>query len=358
MTSTRRPHDSVDPKTRTLPVYVMTSNQDRKRRDFLRMTLTTAGAIAIAGPWGLRAARATAAGRAVITFQVPPSGISYFVDLLSAIRANYQPDLGVQPVAMPGLAGGVAMETVAKSPPDGSTVLLAPSTMLSLAPLVWKKPVDPSDSLVPVAGLGQFALGFIVGPAVPAEVMTMSDYILWVRANPRSNSYGVPGLGTATHYVGAEISRLADAPLRVVGYKGVLGLMEDVATGSIPAVVAPVIGPGDLARLPQLRVLAVTGAQRLPSRADVPTLREAGLPDDIPYESLGVFMPIGTPDPKIQELAAAVRAATQTRAVMEGMKASGLFPMTDPNGSYASTLAEERATWQKLVARHDFAAGR
>lgn len=157
--------------------------------------------------------------------------------MLADLRTRYQPDLGSQPVALPGVSGALVVETVMRSARDGGTVLIAPSSLATLLPSMRKFPADFIDGLVPVAGIGELLLAFIVGPAVPEHIRTLFGYVEWVRSHPASNSFGVPALGTAPHFVGNELARLADLSLHAVAYKGTLALAQDVQSGSVPAAV-------------------------------------------------------------------------------------------------------------------------
>ena len=323
-----------------------------RRRRFMRAALATTGALAC--PWGLPSASAAASGRALIGFQVLPTWIRLLSALLTEVHGHYEPDLGTKVIIVPGGAGSQALEMVNRSPRDGAIVLISPSTVLTMTPALRKSSIDAAGDLIPIAAIGSIPFGFIVGPGVPAHVRTMSDYFAWVRANPASNSYGVPGLGTAPHYVGSEMSRLADVPMRAVGYKGSLALAEDVANGSVPAGMTVVLGSDEGARYAELRMLAVAGNRRLAHLPEIPTLAEAGFAESFPGESLGVFMPAGTPEPKVQQLGDAVAAALQTRTVTDAMIAAVIGPIPPSNEPYAAIIARERTTWRTLVSRHDF----
>ena len=170
------------------------------------ISLTAAGILA--APWGLVPARAAVPGRAGIGFQMPPDQNRFKKRSLDGLHKRDRRGFGSTPVIIPGAAGGVAIETVAHADPDGGTCLIAPS----LVPIIMKRPVDPADTLIPVAGICECVPAFSVGPAGAARVLAMADDVEWVCANPRPNSYGVRGLGAATHHVGAEVSRLA-APM-------------------------------------------------------------------------------------------------------------------------------------------------
>jgi tripartite-type tricarboxylate transporter receptor subunit TctC len=324
----------------------MTNAKERNRRRFVKAALTAAGAMACT--WGMPPARAAAQGRVLIGFQTLPTWIHLQSTILTELRGRYEPDLGTKVIIVPGAAGMQALETVNRSPRDGATVLISPSTVLTLAPAVRGTRADPADQLVPIAGIGMVSFGFVVGPAVPARIGTMSEYFAWVRNNPAANVYGVPGLGMAPHYVGTEISRLADLPMRAVGYKGSMALTEDVANGTIPGGVTVVLGHEDSIPYPQVRLLAVAGDRRLTELPDVPTLREAGYAETFPGESLGFFLPTGTPEEKVQQLTIALREALQTSAVTAALKAALLTPMPASNESYAATIAKERTSWRAL----------
>lgn len=315
------------------------------RRRLLKDALIVAAALA--SP--LCPASAVETGRALLGFQSSPPQLHFLALLLDAIRADYRPDLGDKVVVMPGASGGLAIETVARAPLDGSTVLIAPSSVWTL-PSSEPRPVDPAEALLPVAAIGAAPFAFMVGPAVPATVRTMPDYLRWVRDHPARNGYGVPGLATNTQVIGAELSRRADVALRVTGYKGPLALFDDLVSGAIPAALTLIPAPAEIGRHPAVRLLAVVSSARIDAFPDVATLMEQGLAGPIPTETLGIFVRAGTPAQKVAELESAVRRARQSGAVLEGMATLAMAPVRETPETYERQLTRERTAWKALLA--------
>jgi tripartite-type tricarboxylate transporter receptor subunit TctC len=324
------------------------------RRHFLRSTLAATAVLAVAP--AMRVARAAETGRALVSFQNYPPSVRLVTSLLTNLQSRYQPDLGTSPVLLPGGSGTVAIDALNKAAPDGATVLIIPSSFVTLVPIINKSARDERAGLLPVAGVGVLQQAFAVGPAVPVEVRTMSDYFHWLAAHPIANTYGVVALGSPTHFVGSELSRLADVPLRVAGYKGNAGLIKDIAGGGVPAGMVLLPSPRGVAGYPGLRLLALTGSLRSPLHPDLPTMKESGFAIDMPEETLGVFLKIGTPEQKVQELKTAVRAVLNLPDVLEAMAEKGMRPMLASDEDYPAAVARERATWTALVAHNSFAS--
>jgi tripartite-type tricarboxylate transporter receptor subunit TctC len=319
------------------------------RRHFLKSTIALAASI-----HGLPA-RADTGGRVVFGFTVTPTVEAVFTEIVRQLQSRYRPDLGARPVYLPGNSALLATESVLKAPADGAAVLLSSSASMTLLPLVRKEMMDPYALLHPVAGIAPFIYAFVVGPAVPPEVKTMAQYLAWANANPVLANYGVPGRGAATHYIGTEIARMSKTPLKSVAYKGLAAVIEDVAKGGIPAVVTTMVASSDLARLPSLRVLAVSGAKRWFNQPDVPTLVEIGLAESPTESSTGFYLSARTPPEKIAELNDAIHAAMLEPSVRKAMDLAD-WPPLDPGVDYAQLVASERADWQARIARHGFSA--
>lgn len=273
--------------------------------------------------------------------------------ILKALQQEYRPDLGSKPVMMLGGSAALSVDTALKSPRDGSTALIAPSAFLTLLPEVRKLADDPVRRLVPVAGIGESTVAFIVGPKVPIGIGTMSAYFDWARNNPMMANYAVPGLGTAMNFVGREITQTIGIALKAVNYRGPQPMFEDVASGAIPAAFTVVPDADFATRHPMIRILGVASEQRWPTCPDVPTFKELKLMQGGIVESLGFFFVEGVPTVKVAELAAAVRTVTarpEIRTLLGGISMRSM-PVTDK--SYPEVLAEERKLWTELAKRVD-----
>lgn len=317
------------------------------RRRFLQDALSFGAAFALPGVCETVLAADT--GRVFLGFQSSPPQLHFLALLLDTIRPGYRPDLGDKVTVLPGASGSLAIDAVARSPLDGSTVLISPSSVWTL-PSPEPHAIDPADALVPVAAIGAVPFAFMVGPAVPATVRTMPDYLRWVHDNPGRNGYGVPGLATDTRFIGTELSRRADVALRVIGYRGPLALFDDLVSGAVPAALTMMPSPEEISRHPVVRPLAVVSSARIDAYPNIATLAEHGLAMPTPAETLGFFMRAGTAAAKVAELEAAVRKAVQSGAVLESMATVAMRPPPHATESYERQLTRERATWKSLLA--------
>ncbi len=297
--------------------------------------------------------RAAPNGGVIFGFAVTPSSEALMTTVVRRLRPLYRPDLGARPIFLPGNSGTAAMETVIRAPADGGTVLLSSSASMTLLPSLRKLSSEPADLLQPVAGVGLFTYAFIVGPAVPAEVRTMRDYLGWAKAHPSLATYGVPGRGTGSHFVGIELSRLGDVPLKMVAYKSLPSMLDDIASGSLPASVTLLPSATDRVRQPSIRVLAVTSAGRWPADPDVPTLVEQGLAEAPTDGSIGFHVSAETPADKVAELRDATRRIQLDDEVRQALAYAGLQPMPTES-DYRREIAAERAEWQRRIAHYAF----
>ncbi len=164
-----------------------------------------------------------------------------------------------------GAAGRIAVETVKNAPPDGSTLLLTPYSMMSIYPHIYSKlSYDPFKDFAPVAIATSLVHGLAVGPLVPASVKTVKDYLTWAKANPALASYGSPAAGSTPHFLGALLGLNSGVDLKHIPYRGSIPGVADVIGGQLASMVTPL---GDFLanhRAGKLRVIAVSGAQRSP----------------------------------------------------------------------------------------------
>lgn len=318
------------------------------RRQLVQSALGLAGL----GATGMAPA---AVGRVLFGLMPDQATAPVFTAVLKDLQGRYLPDLGTKVTYMPGNTSGVAIEAAHRGPADGSTALLAPSSMLTLVPYLRKlATVDPVTDLVPVAGIGEVTVVFAVGPTVPADVKTLKDYARWVHDNPIGGQFGVLGLGSASHFLGTAVSRWADASLKAVAYKSMASLTDDLAFGSLPAGFMPTGGAIDAAADGRLRLLAVCSDERWPGMANVPTMRELGVTTVVAMLSYGFFVPVATPAAKQLELGAAVRQACGTPAVLATLARAALRPMPGQGADYPAVVARERAMWGEALKVNRF----
>jgi tripartite-type tricarboxylate transporter receptor subunit TctC len=211
---------------------------------------------------------------------------------------------------------------VKNGPADGSLMLFTPAFPMAIFPHIYKTlPYDPLQDFVPVATTGKGAFALSVGPAVPAGVRTVADFVAWCRANPDAATFGAPA-GGGQHFAGAQFARLAAIPLRMVPYKGGAPSVIDVLGGHIAAVVTPLPEVLGHVKEGKLRMLATTTAQRTRFTPDVPTLRELGW-EVVFQDWSGLLAPARTPREAVARANAAVAQVIRSPAGMQAMATIG-----------------------------------
>lgn len=285
--------------------------------------------------------------RLVVGF--PPGGAADFVS-----RAFQEPlgkALG-QPIVVdnrPGAGSSIAAEHVAKSAPDGYTVLIASPSSILVNPVITPKAgFQPLKDLVPVSKVSSSPLILAVNPAVPAS--SVKELIAHAKQNPGKLNFATSGNGSAPHLAAVLFLRLAGVDMVHVPYKGGAPAVQSVLAGdtqlsfATPPSVLPLVQAG------RLRALAITSRAATPLIPGVPGMAEAGLPD---YEIgfwYGFFVPAGTaPDVvrRLFEATSQVLKAPETGRILarEGTETASSVSPED----FATFLAEDAKLWARLV---------
>ncbi len=244
----------------------------------------------------------------------PPGGPSDFLARLFADAVG--PALGGTFVIdnKPGASGTLAADAVAKSAPDGHTLLVSGPASISVAPhLMPRLGYDPAADLAPISMLGAGAFAFVVHPSLP--VKSVAELIAYAKAKPGAVSFGSGGNGSSGHLCTELFSLLAGIKMLHVPYKGDGQAVLDLIGGQIQLMfTAPNVAMSHV-KAGKLRLLAVTTRERVASMPDVPSVHESGLKD---FEYLGwiiTFAPANTPRPVIEALALAWGKARNAPAV-------------------------------------------
>lgn len=256
----------------------------------------------------------------------------------------------------PGAGGRIAIETLKNSPADGSVLALAPVSALAVYPYIYPnlayKPEDVSQVSI---GAIMFH-GLAIGPAVPAEVKTLKDFLAWAKANPTQANYGTPGAGSMPHLLGALLGLRAGVELKQVPYRGTVPSITDLVGGQISAAMNP---SGDYLqhiKTGKVRVLATSGRKRSPYLPDVPTFTELGYPDVTSEEWFGFYAPAKTPAATIATANAAITAALKDKAVIDALAIVGLVARGSTPQEMAADQKAEYERWGPLVKQIGFTA--
>ncbi|WP_399698261.1 Bug family tripartite tricarboxylate transporter substrate binding protein [Xenophilus sp.] len=255
-----------------------------------------------------------------------------------------------------GAGGQIAIQYVKGRPADGATILQTPTSMLTIYPHIYKKlPYDPVADLTPVSVGCVFDFGFAVGPAVPAEVKSVKDFLAWAKANPAGANFGSPAAGSTPHFVGALIGKSAGVELKHAAYRGTQPAMLDLLGGNISAVSGPI---GDITQHLQsgkVRILATSGEKRNRFAPDVPTLKEQGI-DMAHSEWFAFFLPAKASPDVVARLNAGMKAALAHKDVIDGLGTFGLEAMSSSPAELAELVKKDTAKWAPIVKQVGFTA--
>ncbi len=221
-----------------------------------------------------------------------------------------KPHLGT--VVIENIGGGgssLGTAAVSRAQPDGYSILLAGTSGLVINPVAaTHSTYDPVKDFEPIAILGLNPTAIEVHPAQPAK--TLKELIDYAKANPGKLSYGSSGVGTINHLIGELLKSQTGIDIAHVPYRGAGPAMTDLVSGHIPMLLQSVTGQAiDLHRTGKLRMLAVASAMRTAAAPDVPTVVEAGMPELVAAQFIGLFAPRGTPKAIVEQIADATRKA-------------------------------------------------
>lgn len=256
----------------------------------------------------------------------------------------------------PGAGGRIAIETLKNSPADGSVLALAPVSALAVYPYIYPNLAYKPEDVTQVSIGAIMFHGLAVGPAVPAEVKTLKDFLAWAKANPAQASYGTPGAGSMPHLLGALLGLRAGVELKQVPYRGTVPSITDLVGGQIAAAMNP---SGDYLqhiKTGKVRVLATSGRKRSPYLPDVPTFMELGYPDVTSEEWFGFYAPAKTPAATIATANAAITAALKDKAVIDALAIVGLVARGSTPQEMAADQKAEYERWGPLVKQIGFTA--
>ena len=276
----------------------------------------------------------------------PPGGP---VDIIARLVAPKMSESLGQPVIVEnkvGASGNVATQDVAKSAPDGYT-LLAHSSAYAVNPTLFSNPgYDPVKDLLPIAVVAQQANIIVVNATFPAK--TLDDL---KRAMQKDKlPFASPGAGTTPHLTAQNLFQVhwkADATH--VPFKGAGPAVAGVLGGHPPIGCMAGSGPMSNIKAGKLRALAVSSAKRLAQLPEVPTLDELGYRGMQDYTWVGLFAPAGTPQPIAEKLNAAVLKAVQDPEMRKRLDALAFEVTAAPLGESASYVRDEVAKWAKVV---------
>lgn len=246
-----------------------------------------------------------------------------------------------------GAAGNVGADYVAKSPPDGYTLLVANNTVVT-NPAVAKAPFDVVKDFTPVALIGSTAVALAVHPAFPAK--NVDELVKLARENPGKYSYSSCGNGTAMHLAGELFKQLAKVDIVHIAYRGCGPAIVDGVGGQVPILFNTITNTAPQAKGGKLRILALASPTRSPVDKALPVIAESagfeGFDADIWF---GILAPAGTPPDVVQKLNAEIGRALGSQEVQDRLAAQLFAIQTATPAAFGDLIKRDLARWSKLV---------
>lgn len=315
----------------------------RPRRTVMHLT---AAALCLLGTAGTAHAQAWPAKPIKIVIGFAPGGTT---DVMARVMAQSLTEALGQSVVVenkPGASGNLAAAEVIRAAPDGYTFMLAPTSVETANPFLFKQTILPSRDLTPVVGVGRSQMYLVVKPQITAK--DAKEMVSMIKADPSKLSYASAGAGTPPHLAGELFNKVLGVQVAHIPYKGAAPALQDVMAGQADYVFDPGISFPHV-RAGKVRMLAVAGAKRSSFFPDVPTLSELGFKGAELDIWFGLWSPNGTPaDINVRmgrEIAKALALAnTKNRYETLGAESVGM-----DNAEFRKLLADEGRALSTLI---------
>ncbi len=276
-----------------------------------------------------------------------PGGAS---DILARLLAKELTERLKQPFVVenkPGAGGTIGADLVAKSAPDGYTLLLADASVVMTFPSLYPALPYAAKDLAPVANIATFGL-ILIAPA-KSKFNTLAEVVAADKASPGKLNMASPGSGSSNHLTLEKFNAMAGTKLVHIPYKGTGPAMNDVVGGQVDLTLASGAASKPLIDGGKVKALAVTSAKRNPLLPQVPTVAESGYPGFESIAGQGLFAPAGTPREIVTKLNAEVNAIIRMPEMQERWTQMGIDRMEGSPEQFAAWLAHESEQWATLI---------
>jgi tripartite-type tricarboxylate transporter receptor subunit TctC len=248
----------------------------------------------------------------------------------------------------PGASGNIGTEAVAHAKADGYTLGLANTSTHTVSPnLMTKQTYDPVKDFAPISMIGASPFALALHPGVPAR--TVPELVALAKAKPGKLTFASAGPATLANLAGVLFAKMANIELTPVSYRGSTQEILDVIEGRVDMQFGTIPPTLNLIRDGKVRAIAVTGAQRSPTLADVPTVAESGLPG---YEAVlwqAIYAPAGTPAAIVTRLNGEVNAILRDNAVVDAMAKLGVEAEPSTPQELAARIAADLTKWHDVI---------
>ena len=247
----------------------------------------------------------------------------------------------------PGAGGTIGAGSVAKSAPDGQTLILAAASHTIAGSLYAKLPYDPLKDFTPVAHLGNVDYVLLISATLPAK--SVAEFVAYAKANPGKLNYASAGNGSATHLSMAYFCAMAGIEMVHVPFKATGEAVNEVLAGRAQAVIAANIGAIPYAKDARVRMLASTGKRRSKFLPDLPSVEEGGLAGYAFDSWIGLLGPAGVPRDTVRALNAAMGKLLQDPMILERLDKQGVVPQAMTPEAFGELLRADYAKMARVV---------
>ncbi len=246
-----------------------------------------------------------------------------------------------------GAGGTIAVQDVARSAPDGYTLLWGVQPQIVIIPAMQKVSYDPVKDLAPISVLATNPFVLVANGKLP--VKSVAEFVTWAKSQPAKLSYGSSGIGSVAQLAMALFLKRAGLDMTPVHYRGNAPALADVVAGHVPVMFSSLADALPQAQAGNVRLLAMSGTKRAAQVPDVPTVDEAGYKGYNVITWNGLMAPAQTPRPIVARIAAEVARAVKDPAFAERLTKFGVDPLGNSPEEFAKLIQQEIPVWIEAV---------
>lgn len=283
--------------------------------------------------------------RLIVPF--PPGGAP---DVVARLMADDMAKSLGQPIIVenkPGASANIGMSYVAKSKPDGYTIILSSASLAINKSMIKNTPFDPVDDFTPISLIAMVPSVMVVPANIPAD--SVQSFIDYARTHQGKLNYGTSGVGTTQHLAGVMFNKIANTDIVHIPHKGQNALVPELIAGRVQLSFNNISAVQPFVESKELKILAIALPERWSEFPDIPTFAQAGLPGFEVSSWLALFGPANLPKPILQKIYQAAKTAMDNPGIRDRVVSAGNYPVVSTPDDLKAFLDEEIGRWSKAV---------